>query len=65
MNGTTCSKYLIIEYFDDEYSDNTSKHYVMYTDKALMTHASAVDELSRLCKEHIHTKFAIYKIYEY
>jgi len=69
MNNVTCNKYLIIEYFgdecsDNEYSDNTSKHYVMHT-SPLMTHAQAVDELSRLCKEYIHTKFAIYKIYEY
>ena len=43
MNNVTCNKYLIIEYFDgDEYSGNTSKHYVIHTDKALMTHASAV-----------------------
>jgi len=43
MNDTTCSKYLIIEYFaGDEYSSNTSKHYVMRTDKDIMTHASAV-----------------------
>ena len=64
------NKYLIVEYYendwiDDSLSDDNGKHYVMHTDKPLMTHAQAVDEYSRLCKEHVRTKFVIYKIYEH